>query len=131
MIVGFTGTRQIQTVSLERLELLEHTLWELQLNNVIAVIHGCAKGADTYFHKLCTKFNFNISGYPAINSKNDLSDIKFLHLPQTPLKRNRNIVKDCDILIALPIDKNVEELRSGTWATIRYARKLNKKIIMI
>ena len=44
------------------------------------------------------------------------------------LERNLNIIKNSSILIACPIDKNNEELRSGTWSTIRKARKLNKII---
>jgi hypothetical protein len=39
------------------------------------------------------------------------------------LERNLNIVKNSSILIACPIDKNKEELRSGTWSTIRQAKK--------
>ena len=40
------------------------------------------------------------------------------------LHRNIDIIKNSSLLIACPVDKNKEELRSGTWSTIRQARKL-------
>jgi len=42
---------------------------------------------------------------------------------KTYLERNLDIVKNSSLLIACPINKNKEELRSGTWSTIRKARK--------
>ena len=46
------------------------------------------------------------------------------------LERNHHIVDACEVLIATP--KGVtEEVRSGTWATIRYARKQNRCIIIV
>lgn len=47
-----------------------------------------------------------------------------------PLKRNYDIVDACDILLAAPRTLT-EELRSGTWATIRYARKTGKKYLIL
>jgi len=47
------------------------------------------------------------------------------------LKRNLNIIKNSSILIACPIDKNREDLRSGSWSTIRKARKYNLLIYLL
>lgn len=47
-----------------------------------------------------------------------------------PLIRNKDIVNESDILIAAP-NSFKELLGSGTWATVRYARKNNKKIYII
>ena len=47
--------------------------------------------------------------------------------PQKPyLERNRNIVDNTTMLVAFP-NNNKELLKSGTWSTIRYAKKRNKK----
>lgn len=46
------------------------------------------------------------------------------------IKRNHNIVDESDMLVAFPSTKS-EILRSGTWATIRYARKQNKLVLII
>lgn len=48
---------------------------------------------------------------------------------KAPLDRNKTIVNACDVLIACP--KGPEEQRSGTWATVRYARKQGKRIMVI
>lgn len=51
--------------------------------------------------------------------------------PKSYLKRNHDIVDEgVDGLIAAP-NGWVEELRSGTWATVRYARKLKRRIWII
>jgi hypothetical protein len=46
------------------------------------------------------------------------------------LTRNRDIVDTASMLIAAP-EGNAERLRSGTWATVRYARKAKKKVIIL
>lgn len=46
------------------------------------------------------------------------------------LERNGNIVSEGQILIAAPYEAE-EKLRSGTWATIRYARKAKRIIYII
>ena len=46
------------------------------------------------------------------------------------LERNRSIVDACNVMIATP--KEMEHtLRSGTWATVRYAWQKKKNIIII
>lgn len=47
--------------------------------------------------------------------------------PERYFNRNKKIAEECDILIAF--DKKVG--RSGTKNTIRYARELNKEVIII
>jgi hypothetical protein len=47
-------------------------------------------------------------------------DTRMVTLP--PLERNHRMVDDCIALLAAPSSRR-EELRSGTWATVRYARK--------
>jgi len=42
------------------------------------------------------------------------------------LVRDHDIVDECDLLIVVPKTRK-EELRSGTWATVRYARKQGKQ----
>lgn len=56
-----------------------------------------------------------------------MSDEKREPLPY--LARNCVIVDEADILLACP--KGPEEQRSGTWATVRYARKQNKRIVIV
>jgi hypothetical protein len=46
------------------------------------------------------------------------------------IERNHEIVDMVDYMVALPNSKK-EKKRSGTWATIRYARKLGRKLTII
>ena len=131
MIIGFTGTRKIKLITKQRLfDLLKVLIsFKIDYDTDLAVVHGCAEGTDTYFHNLCLLGNISIIGRPCIPTK--LENFDILYDPSPPLKRNKEIVNDCNILIALPLSPSQEELRSGTWATIRYAKAQNKKIIFI
>lgn len=131
MIVGFTGTRDISKVSKERLT----KLWEVMLDykvlgGCVGVVHGGAIGADEYFHNICVGNMLPIKIRWAYTPR-ELKGLYEDYPPEPPLIRNKKIVDDCDVLIALPIDPKVEEARSGTWHTIRIAKRMNKNIIII
>ena len=87
-------------------------------------------GADYTIHNLF-KGNVHITIHPPLCSTMrafcDSSDIKE---PQDYLVRNRNIVNSTDILVAFTATFH-EVIRSGTWATIRYAKKSAHKVIII
>ncbi len=50
--------------------------------------------------------------------------------PYPYLIRDHHIVDESDVLIGMPRTLQ-EELRSGTWATIRYARRIGRRRIII
>ena len=125
--IGFTGNRYglrpYQKIQIEAL---------LDKYKHVTVSHGDCVGSDTDFHNLCTRYKIDhpektvtVHIYPPDNpvlrgfNKGDVI------MPEKPyLHRNMDIIKNCSILIGCPVDKNKEELRSGTWSTIRQARKL-------
>ena len=86
--------------------------------------HGDCIGADAQFHYI---FNFLVKvmhAHPCDIEKlraNCAADV--IHEIKPPLERNRDIVRSIDILIAAPAQDNEIRRGSGTWATIRYARK--------
>jgi hypothetical protein len=49
--------------------------------------------------------------------------------PKPYLERNRDIVDSTELLIACP--KDMTESSGGTWATVRYARKQKKPIVVV
>lgn len=128
--IGFTGTRT-GLRNEQKTQIIDI------LNNYdnIIVSHGDCVGADTDFHDLCLEYRKNnpektlkIHIYPpnniAMRSFNDGDKI----MEEKPyLKRNLDIISNSDILIGCPIDKNNEVMRSGTWSTIRQAKKRNMK----
>ncbi len=103
----------------------------LNNNEIQEVHHGDCLGADKDFHDICNNKNIKIIIHPPNDDKmrafcksdNILQTKKFLD-------RNHDIVNNTDMLIAFPSTKE-EILRSGTWATIRYAKKKNKNIFII
>lgn len=129
--IGFTGT-QIGMSDNQFLAVRKYleTILTMGLDNV-RVIHGDCVGADLEFDTLASLLNIERLIYPClITSKRAFCGQRGAieaHPPIDPLERNRLIVDAADVMLATPKELK-EELRSGTWATIRYARKQNKLI---
>lgn len=125
MDVGFTGTQEGMTLAQKELTLRRlRTLLDGTPRNQLAAHHGICIGADAHFHYACQALEIPIIGHPPINqSKMEKLD-GFLYLwdPKEYLDRNTDIVNCSDLLIATPKEMQ-EVLRSGTWSTIRKARK--------
>jgi len=125
VILGFTGTRSSLTPWQKRKmrEIISHPSIEL-------LHHGDCVGADAYAHKIALEAGKTIVIHPPTNPKYRAwcMGIDVLWLPEKPyLVRDKDIVMACDILLAVP--KGPEVMRgSGTWATIRMARKAKKRI---
>jgi len=129
--IAITGTRQGMTAQQKRslisffkfLKTLEITITEAH--------HGDCVGSDSEFHDLIKDRGFPIIIHPPKNPKYRAFRSGNKSCPEKEyLDRNRDIVHACDILIAIPkTDK--EEQRSGTWATVRYAKRENKLVIII
>lgn len=134
---GFTGTRsglnQIQKESIVN-------LLKTNLNSGfgVEVHHGDCIGADSDFHQICEQFIVNqyfqnkitIQIHPPNDSKlRAYCNCSNIFEPKPYLQRNKDIVNQTDILIGCPHSFE-EQTRSGTWMTIRYAKKSNKKILL-
>lgn len=132
--IGFTGNRHGITDNQK-----EEIIKILDKYNNLIVSHGDCVGSDTDFHNICVNYknihpkkNIKIVIYPPNYPKFRAFNKGDLIMNEKPyLERNLDIVKNSSILIACPIDKNKEELRSGTWSTIRKARKHNLEIYIL
>jgi hypothetical protein len=104
--VGFTGTRQGMTE--QQQEAIESIVQVL--GTVGEFHHGDCVGADTQAHDIVARV---------------LPDCSLIVHPPFSVKRraNRSIVDNSRILLATPGTDKEEGRRSGTWATIRYAKK--------
>lgn len=131
MIISFSGTRAGMTR--KQRDVLISLLDELKPTTVV---HGDCIGADKEFHDLVSYRRGVFGTSPVIKiwpstartRANCNGDI--IMPPKAPLDRDLDIAKDGDRLIATP--KELEEvLRSGTWATIRKAKKLGKIVYII
>lgn len=120
--VGFTGT-QLGMTSLQIEE-----VDALLLDDLVTSIahHGDCIGADEQFHRLARLSGMTVHGHPPINpSKRAFCDFDSIEEEKEYIPRNHDIVDAVDWLIAAPAEFR-EQLRSGTWATIRYARQSNR-----
>ncbi len=129
MKVGFTGTQRGMTD--RQLSKVDSMLRALAVPSPIYEFHhGDCIGADEQFHKAVNDPERTFIHPPKDDSKRAWCYSHHTLKPKPYLERNHDIVDSVDVLIATP-KTNHEELRSGTWATIRYAIKRSKKVIVI
>lgn len=135
MIIGFTGTRS--GMNAHQLLELHDLVSELDVaeRNLVGIHGGCI-GADAEFHQVCQRFGWNTEVYPGVFAKrpDDMSfradiEAEVVHEPATHFQRNRKIVDRCDLLIACPYSR--DSSKGGTWYTINYARKRDKRNVVI
>ena len=130
MRIGFTGTRRGMTHYQER----RFSSW-VAASGVTLFRHGCCHGADEQAALIVNQLpqKPTIFGHPSdlneLTSKNALAVCDDTAQPEPPLSRNRDIVNGSDVIVACP-RLRIEEHRSGTWATIRYARKIDKPLVI-
>lgn len=132
--LGFTGTQDMNNVSLNRLRDLYRTLRKLAIHDDYEVMHhGDCIGADAKAHELAYYLSYEIYIHPP--NKDDkrafCDNADKIYGRNYYLDRNHDIVNHSSLLLALPKTPDKEELRSGTWATIRYARKKDIPVIIV
>lgn len=126
MKIGFTGTAMGMTDSQK--EIL-HTLL-FQSDKPCEFHHGDCVGADEEAHVIAVANGLTPVIHPPLNpSKRAYCVAEQIRSEREYLDRNKDIVDDTEMLIAAP--QGDEVLRSGTWSTVRYARKRRRKIIII
>lgn len=129
MNVGFTGTQEGMTLEQK---LRVHKFLVLNWNTVDVPwgLHGDCIGADHDFHRLVRKYGGSIWLHPPLNlNKRAFCDYDRMEDLDEYLVRNHAIVNHSDYMLATPKEPK-EVLRSGTWATIRYARKIRPLTII-
>ena len=128
MKIGFTGSREgMSPLQIQHLVLL---LCELKPSEFH---HGDCKGADEEAHKIVEEFfpECRIVVHPP--ESDYLRAFCAAHEYKEPLgyvARDRKIVEDTVYLIGAPLT-DVEQVRSGSWTTIRHARKLSRPLIVL
>ena len=126
--VGVTGTREGMTlkqlVSLERI--LEEAGPPIQLH------HGDCIGVDAEAHEAAeTAGVIDIIIHPPdIPTHRAFCKSEHIRPERHYLQRNREIVEAIGLLIAIP-KEDKEVLHSGTWATVRYAKRFGIDIQII
>ena len=129
--VGFTGTSVGMTI--------------LQANAVFVLLqqlrpdvvhHGDCLGADHHFDIIAETLGIRRVAHPChLRGREPKTYRAFcqaeqIHKPQAPLTRNRGIVSRCSTMIVAP-RQPTEQQRSGTWATYRYAKAAECRVIVV
>ena len=127
MEIGFTGTQIGMT------DKQKETVKKFLLSFKAARFHhGDCMGADSQAHDIAKELGIAITIHPPLNSSKRALKTGYKKLldKKPHVERNHDIVDNCRILIACP-KGNDEQLRSGTWATVRYAKKQKVETIII
>lgn len=131
MNLGVTGTKNGPTALQWRVA----SEWlETQTSHIYQLHHGCCIGVDEWLARQGEALGIPLYHHPPV-----MQDKTFNYeaLPGKSsdwlpfLDRNHAIVDATDTLLALPKEMFGEQLRSGTWATVRYARKQHKTVVII
>ncbi len=130
--IGFTGTRNGMTPrQMCWLSIWLHSQFvnndshHLQLSHA-EFHHGDCKGADAQATEIARSIGYKIHVHPPSNPAGrafTFIEGDKAYPPKEYLYRNHDIVNATTKLFACPKEP-IEVLRSGTWATIRYGRKV-------
>ena len=149
-IIAFTGTRAGMTH--QQKEEVADLLVELTgLTASIGTVrveamefdHGACDGSDRDFHSIVTYYRRDLNRqsvihmHPAFPDQRDwarqyqsVNDV--IHpIDLQPTRRTRHMINKAQTVIACPRTKDEEWRGSGTWAGIRYARKLRRHLIIV
>lgn len=126
--IGFTGTRSGMSDS-QKSDLRE--VFKSYRGDFICFHHGDCIGSDAQAHDIALEYKATIIIHPPLDGTYRAFCIgEEVRAAEDYLKRNHSIVNETELLVAAP--KTIqEELRSGTWATIRYAIKCGKDVRLL
>lgn len=128
--IGFTGTRQGMSDHQKATLRLVMTAASLEgTKNILH--HGDCKGADAEAHAIAVELGWDIVIHPPVKRimRAYCGDGAIVLPPMGYLDRDREIVRVSNFMFAAP-KSDTEERRSGTWFTVRHARKMGKRVIL-
>ena len=140
--ISFTGSRHGCTAP-QFAALTRHleAVRENQISQTMTAIHGGCIGADRQFHDICRERLWGtavrIVIHPASNVPKELtdwSDADELLPARSTREQNEAIVRAArGLLLACPagVENDPGQLRSGTWQTVRMARRLGVGLVVV
>jgi hypothetical protein len=135
--IGFTGTRAEITFN-QKMGIASILAKNLEKVSINEFRHGQCVGADCYVAAVAKNLTYKVIAYPGFPGGNradrqyrgkfNKNDVVMAE--EEFFTRNRLIVLASDLMIATP-KESYETLRSGTWATVRFATKKGKHLIVV
>src|SRR5271157_929261 len=133
--VGFTGNSR--GASNFQLDELEAKLKKLKEEGFDEFHHGLCIGADEQAAEIAKKLGYRVVAHPGLASdpknlryRSEFAGNDEMREAKPFIARDREMVDETERMLATPISR-MEEVRSGTWTTVRYARSKNKPIDLI
>lgn len=133
--VGFTGTSK--GASPAQLKELEEKLVALKADGFDELHHGACIGADEQCAIIAKRLGFRLVAH--LGTSKDPTNMLYrseftgndeLREAKPFIPRDKDIVNETERMLATPLTR-AEITRSGTWTTVRYARKQGKPIDLI
>lgn len=127
--VGFTGTQTGMTD--QQMSAFNEMLSMFMVPSGIHFHHGDCVGADAEAHQIARNLGLHIIIHPPeIERLRAFCTGDELRPPAPYIARDHRIVDESSVLLATPATRE-EVLRSGTWTTIRYARRQGLPIFIV
>tara|TARA_Y100000034_G_C6703109_1_gene310195 strand:+ start:37 stop:438 length:402 start_codon:yes stop_codon:yes gene_type:complete len=132
MKCGIVGSRKY-----ENRKKIKDFIFELKKKfkgDLTIVSGGCKNGADHYAKKYALEFDLQYEEYPPFHELYNLYCVLPEHLYEKPYRvsnyfvRNKQIAKNSDMIVAF-IPEGTDS--PGALSTIKYAKKFNKKALII
>ncbi len=125
--IGFTGTSRA-ALTPPQADMLAYFL----NTRTCWLHHGDCICADATAHLLALDAGLRIAIHPPINpfKRAYCEGADVVYPEKEYIQRNHDIVDACSELFACPIGM-AEERHSGTWSTVRYARRTRKLVTII
>lgn len=130
MIVGVTVTRTGISPPQEAV-----ARSALAFMRAIRLHHGDCRRGDATLHTLARKLGIAVEIHPpdkgALRAFCEALPGETVRPEKPYLGRNRDIVDAVGFMLALPENEDGEILRSGTWSTVRYARRVERPGLIV
>jgi hypothetical protein len=94
-------------------------------------LHGDCVGADADFDTICQEMGLRTVCRPCTYENMRAYTTDAISEPVAPMQRNRDIVADAKIMIAVPPNFTEIKKGSGTWATVHFTRRAQKPLYVV
>jgi hypothetical protein len=129
--IGFTGTRNGMTDAQRRkVDMVVAEVIGGDVNLRVVAHHGDCIGADEKFHEIAQQYGCKTIGHPSTHNLRAYCKFDKELDRKAPLARNADIVAESRVMIACPAEET-EQQRSGTWSTVRLARRAGKQLAIV
>lgn len=137
-VYGVTGSREIQSDA--QRELIHQVVWgsAFTISQMDRLVHGCCVGVDELCARIVVGEGPGITAIIPPNRRLVSDDAyensdEIVVVPAGPdgyKRRNQEIVDRSDVLLAFPLypEDHPQSRRSGTWQTVRLARRKGIRI---